>query len=68
MGKKTVDVQMWVSPETYEKMKNAAEEMAIGVSTWARMAILRVLRDEPSNSARSTQGPSIQEEARNGNP
>ena len=66
MGKKTVDVQMWVSPEIYQKMKKAADEVDIGVSTWARMVIVGALREEPSNSTRSTPGPSIREGTQDG--
>ena len=61
MGKKTVDVQMWVSPEIYQKMKKAADEVDIGVSTWARMAIIRVLRAD-FEGPRSTPGDKLHKE------
>ncbi len=51
---KTVDLHMFVDPDVYVKMREKADELDMGVSTWARMTIIKALRAEPSNSTRST--------------
>ncbi len=58
---KTVDLHMWVDPDVYSKMRQKADELDLGVSTWARMIIKEALRDEPSNSARSASDATSQE-------
>jgi hypothetical protein len=65
---KTVDLHIWFDPDVYLKMREKADELDMGVSTWARMAIIKVLRAEPSNSTRSTPGNTPNQEAPDNEP
>ncbi len=59
---KTVDLHMFVDPDVYVKMREKADELDMGVSTWARMTLIKALRDELPNSARSAPGDNLHKE------